>query len=264
MSYRKIISVVNAHTASTVVARYAIALADSCKAELVLYAAHEEGSGDTMLRHIDLHLGHLYAAASELGIPVTRTTEIGKFSELLPVRVQAEEADLVFYPLTPYERYAATLQRHTVHRLLRTLRSDLAIMRTITMAKPHPRHILVPLGRVIRDKERRLLFIAELAKSFHSQVTLLHLAAERDARGIPDDVSLFRTRLEGQYVMVQERVARGQIGKSIAVEAVTRQHDLVVLGASGRGVLRRLLLGNPAGDILQQPPCNTILFQAAH
>jgi nucleotide-binding universal stress UspA family protein len=249
MSYHKIFSVVTEHTASTVIARYAISLAAACKAELVLYAAHAEGSSETIILHTDRHLDHLFTVAFELDIPV--------------IRVQAEKADLVFYPLTPYERYGATLQRHTVHHLLRTVRSDLAIMRVVHMAKPHPRHILMPLGRISGDMERRLMFITELVRSFHAQVTLFHMSAERDARGMPDDITQFRKHLEQQQVTVLERSGRGEIGKSITVEAITRHNDLIVLGASERGVLRRLFFGNPAGDVMHQPPCNAILFRAA-
>lgn len=263
MSYRTIFSVVNEHTASTVTARYAISLAAACKAELVLYAAHDEGSNETILRHTDRHLDHLFTVAFELDIPVTRITEVGNIGRLLPKRVLAENADLVFYPLTPYERYGASLQRHTVHHLLRTIRSDLAIMRAIHMAKPHPRHVLVPLGKVISDKGRRLVFIAELARSFHAQVTLFHLSAERDTKGMPDDITKFRTQLQQQHVTVLERSGTGHISKSITVEAITRHNDLIVLGASERGMLRRLFFGNPAGDVMHQPPCNAILFRAA-
>jgi len=263
MSYRKIVSVINEHTASTVTARYAISLAAAGKAELVLYAAHDERSDETVLRHTDRHLDHLFTVAFELDVTVTRITEVGNIINLLPKQVQAVKADLVFYPLTPYERYGANLQRHTVHSLLRTIRSDLAIMRSITMAKPHPRRILVPLGEVISDMEHRLVFISELAKSFHSQVTLYHLSAEQDTKGMPDDITQFRKQLQHQDVTVLERSGRGDIGKSITVEAITRHNDLIVLGASERGVLRRLFFGNPAGDVMHQPPCNSILFRAA-
>jgi nucleotide-binding universal stress UspA family protein len=263
MSYSKIFSVVNEHTASTVTARYAISLAAECKAELVLYAAHDEGSNEPVLHHTDRHLDHLITAALEFEIHVTRITEVGNISKLLPKRVQAENADLVFYPLTPDERYGVDQKRHTVHHLLRTIRSDLAIMRVITMAKPHPRRILVPLGKVISDTERRLLFIAELAKSFNAQVTLFHLSAEQDAKEMPDEITRFRDKLQEQDIVVLERSGKGEMGKSITVEAITRHNDLIVLGASERGVLRRLFFGNPAGDIMRQPPCNAILFRAA-
>ena len=263
MSYRKIFSIVNEHTASTVTARYAISMATACKAELVLYAAHDEGINETILHHIDRHLDHLYAVALELGIPVTRITEVGNIRKLLPKRVEAENADLVLYPLTPDERYGASLQQHTVHHLLRTIRSDLAIMRVISMAKPHPRHILVPFGKFISDRERRLTFITELAKSFHGQVTLFHLSAEGESKIMPADIIQFRNQLQQQQdVKVLERSGKGHIGKAITVEAITRHNDLIVMGASERGAVRRLFFGNPAGDVMHQPPCNAIMFRA--
>jgi len=263
MSYVKIFSVVNEQTASTVIARYAISLAAECKAALVLYAAHDEGSDETLLRHTDHHLDHLFTIAFELDIPVTRITEVGNISTLLPKRVQAEQADLVFYPLTPDERFGANKQRQIIHDLQRDIRADLAFMRAISMAKPHPRHILVPFGKFISDREHRLMFISELARSFHAQVTLFHLSAEHEAKVMPDDISKFRQQLQQQEVTVLERKGRGHIGKAITVEAITRHHDLIVLGVSERGALRRFFFGNPAADLMHQPPCNAILFRAA-
>lgn len=263
MSYRKIFSVINEQTVSTVTARYALSLAASCKAELVLYAAHDERCNKDVLSHTDRHLDHLFKIAFDLGISVTRITEIGNIGTMLPKRVQTEEADLVLYPLTPYKRYGVDPQRQTVHHLLKTIRSDLAVMRAITMAKPHPGHILAPLGRGVGDKGRRLVFITELARSFHAQVTLFHIFAERDPKGMPDDITLFRKQLQQQNITVLERSGKGEIGKSITVEAITHHNDLIVLGASERGVLRRLLFGSPAGDVMHQPPCNSILFRAA-
>lgn len=261
MSYRKIFTVVNEHTVSTVTGRYAISLAAACKAELVLYAAHAEGSNETLLRHLECHLDQLHTDASELGIPVTRITEIGNIGSLLSERVQAEHADLVMFPLLPFKRYGADLARRTVQRLQRTIKSDLAIMRVITMAKPHPGHILMPLGKVVGDNGRCLMFVTGLAKSFNSRVTLYHVTAEGDAEGMPDDIIQFGQQLQQQQVKVLERHGRGDIGKAIVVEAVTRHSDLIVLGASGRGVLRKLFSGNPAGDLMHQPPCNCILFR---
>lgn len=264
MSYHTIFSVVNEHTASTVTARYAISLAAASKAELVLYAAHEAGSNETLLHRTDHHLDQLFTVALDLDIPVTRITEVGDMGKLLPKRVQAEQADLLFYPLTPDERYGANLlKKQTVHHLLRTIKADLAIMRAVTMAKPHPGHILVPLGKAVTDKGRRLTFVTELAKSFHSQVTLYHLSAERSLKGMPEGITQFREQLQMREVTVLERYGKGPIGKAVVVEAITRHHDLIVLGASERGVLRRLFFGNPAGDVMHQPPCNTILFRAA-
>jgi nucleotide-binding universal stress UspA family protein len=264
MSYKTIFSVITEHSISTVAARYAIALAAASKADLVLYAAHEPGSHEIILRQTDRHLDSLLSLASGLNIPVTKIVEAGNICRLLPKRVQLEKADIVFYPMTLHEQQGALLGRNTHYHLQRTVPSDLAIMRVVTMARPYPGHILVPLEKHIRDNERRLLFVSELAKSYHAQVTLFHLTAERVMSDMPDDITAFRKQLQLRNVTTLERRGSGKISAAIAVEALTRHNDLVILGTSGRGIVRRIFFGNPSGDIMQQPPCNTILFRAAH
>ncbi|MDD2499220.1 MAG: universal stress protein [Geobacter sp.] len=262
MGYRTLLAVVNEHTSSVVAARYTLAMATACKARLILYAIHDEGSSEAVLQRTERHLDHLFAAAFELDLPVTRITEVGMITRLLSKRAQAEEADLIFYPLPPSERYGAALQKDTVHRLLHTIRSDLAIMRIVQMAKPHPRHILAALGGIITDLEHRAGFLAALAKGFHSQITLFHRPDDQLAAP-PGDVTRLHNLLRQYHQPVLERTRTGHIAKAIAMEAISHHHDLIVVGASERGTLRRLFWGNPAGDVMLQPPCNAILFRSA-
>lgn len=259
MSYRKIVTVVNEHTASTVTARYAIALAAACQAELVLYAVHD---GNVPV-HTEHHLEHLVAVATALAIPVTRIIEVGNISLLLPAWVKAAQADIVFYPLGPYKQYGTDQQRHIVHSLMRAVSTDLAVIRAISLAKPHPRRIMVPLGRIIKNSDRRLVFISALAKSFQSPVTLFHIEAGNGAHKLPATIARFQEQLQAQQVITLARSGAGDIGRAITVEAITRQNDLIVLGASQRGVLRRIFSGNPVVDIMLRPPCNTVLFRGA-
>ena len=77
MSYRTILSVINQHTSSTVIAHYAVALAKECRARLVLYAAHPEGTSESTLKHTDRHLEHLVAFADELEVSVKQMRVVG-------------------------------------------------------------------------------------------------------------------------------------------------------------------------------------------
>jgi nucleotide-binding universal stress UspA family protein len=115
----------------------------------------------------------------------------------------------------------------------------------------------------VNDKTRRMQFIAELAKSFHARVTLFHMFVAHEAQAMPEGISQFLEQLALQEIAVSVRRGSGSLGRTITVEAITRHNDLIVLGASGRGLLRRLFYGNLAGDLLLRPPCNTILFRAA-
>jgi len=262
MRYQVVLAVINQHSGSTVCARYAIAMAASSSAELVLYSAHAEGTPETVLRHSEQHIDHLFSVAFGLGIAVRRISETGMLARLLPKRAAAEGAQLVYYPLLPDERYGAALQQQTVHHLLNRVPCDLSIMRIMHMGKLHPHHILVPLGRTIRDGEQRVRFLAALAKSFHAQITLFH-RPDRGQNDVRQAVEQVRAGLARHQLQVVERSGSGSISKAIALDAISHHSDLIVVGASERSALRRLFFGNPAGDLLQTPPCNTILFRAA-
>jgi len=256
MSYRKIFSVVNDCTASTVIARYAISVAAACKADLVLYAACDEKDTETS-RHATVgHLDHLTTVATEMQIPVTRIIEEGSIGMVLPKRVTTEQADMVFYPHT-------SAIQHTVRQLIRSTLPDLAIMRAITMAKPHPKHILVPLGKVISNAARHLLFVSTLAISYSARVTLYHLSESGDAEVVPNSIHQFGKQLRELGVTVQERSGSGHFGRAVTMEAIVHHNDLIIVGASERGLLRRIFFGNPAAAVLLHPPCNTILFRPA-
>ena len=261
MNYRMILAVVNEQSASTITARYAIAMAQAARTKLLLYSAATAGTDERTLHHTDRHLDHLFTTAFDLGVAVTRITEVGAIIQLLQQRVQTEQVDLVFYPIHPDEQYGDPLQRQNVHRLLSTIRADLAIMRIIHMGKPHPRHILVPLAASVTDRAQRTAFLTALARSFHAQITLFHRSVDRNGE-TPADFIAMRDALRLQHLPVLERSGSGQIAKAIAMEAVSHHNDLIVIGASERGVLRRMFSGNPAGDVMHQPPCNAILFRA--
>jgi nucleotide-binding universal stress UspA family protein len=262
MSYHTILVVINEHTGSTVAARYAMALAHSEGCKLVLYSAHGEGADSTSIRLTEKHLDHLLGEAITLGIDVTGVTESGRITRLLPHRALAEEVDLLIYPLTPGERYGSALQQQTAYHLLRTVRADLAVMRIMHMGKPHPHRILMPVRGVVSGRAQRVRFVAALAKCFNSQVTLFH-RPDVGKQDLPDDFVAMRNELRLRHLPVLERSAPGKIARAIALEAVSHHNDLIVLGASERGTLRHIFFGNPAGDVMRQPPCNAILFRPA-
>jgi len=261
MGYGKIITVVDQHSASAVIARYAMTMAAKEGADLVLYAVHDHNTDESTLRCTERHMEQLFEDALAMGIAVSRISESGSPRQLLPRRVDAEGCDLLFYPLSPGEKYGATLQGHDVHSLLRSVRADMAIMQAIQMGRAHPRRILIPLGRAIREPHKRVRFIAAFAKSFGASVTLFHLTGGSLKQEMPDEIRSFRKELKLHHIEVEERTGTGHIAKSIAIEAITRHNDLIIVGASERSLLKRLFAGNPAGEVMHSPPCNTILFR---
>ncbi len=261
MNYHTILTVVNEHTTSIVMARYAMALALAGNAQLILYTAHGGGVNDVLLRRGNHHREYLNTLATGLGISVTQIVTTGRLHTQLPKLVLEQHVDAVFYHMAPGEQYGNNLPRETVYYLLRGVRCDLVVMRVTDMGEPHPGHILVPLGNRGNSSKYHLLFVSGLARAFAAEVILFHVATRQRDREMPKCVTLFKEQLAQSAVTVQERRGAGRIGEEIGIEAVTRHHDLIVLGASNRGLFRTLFFGNPAGMIMGNPPCNSMLFR---
>lgn len=262
MNYRTIAAVITEMTVSTVVARYALALAAANSSRLILCGCHEDAAGEMAVSAMERHLNHLTTLAAEMRVTVSTITEIGSIAILLPRLVLREQVELLFYPLPPYKRFASSEERTVSRALLRTISCDLAIIRIVSMVKPHPGHLLVPLGSTVAAVTHRAAFVAALAHCFAAQVTLYHLA-ENPAEQRSADIEQVRKLLVEEQVTVLERSGTGSLGKAITLETITHHNDLIVLGASVRSTIRRILCGNPVADVMQQPPCNTVLFRAA-
>jgi nucleotide-binding universal stress UspA family protein len=56
----------------------------------------------------------------------------------------------------------------------------------------------------------------------------------------------------------------GSIAKSITVEAASKRHDLIIMGASERSLLSSFLKGNPVEDVLRETPCDLIILKPRH
>ena len=236
MNYHTIVTVVNEHTTSIVTARYAISLALACNAELILYSAHGAGENEVLLRRASHHREYLNTLATGHGISVTHIVNIGSLHKQLPRLVQEKHVDCVFYHMAPGEQYGNNLPRKTVHHLLRCVKCDLVVMRVTDMGEPHPGHILVPLGDRTNSSKYHLMFVAGLAQAYAAEVVLFHIATRQRDKEMPKCVTLFKEQLEQRNIAVQERRGVGRIGEGIGIEAVTRHHDLIVLGASNRGM----------------------------
>ena len=274
--YRKILAAVNEQVNSEVAGRYAKHLARAAGAKLILCSVHERGQTETTFELARESAKRLQHAARELGVETETIFESGDAVEKIRSLVRAEGIDIVFAATRREDvqhRYYAG--RTTARQLLLHLPCSVALVRVVHMGRISPREILVPLKAHIDHIPGRAYFTSLLAKAFESKVHVFHVTrplrtffhgeihltpVEWDEK-VPADLSRFIGHLDGYGIAHEKRLAPGAAGRTITIEAASRRRDLIVMGASERGVLDFILRGNPVEYVLRETPCNLIVLK---
>lgn len=273
--YKKILAAVNEFSNSEIAARYALTLAKSSRAKLFLVFVAEEKIEKDKLRHAESALERLFIDARNNGIDVESITECGDPVNKINELVVEHGIDIVFTATRREDVkkrfFVSTLSK----QLMAKLPCSVALVRVVKMAGIHPGHILVPIRGSLTNIEERSCFIARLAGGSGAGVTLfyshkpiarffsgeLHLKPVHREKHIPNDVERLFEYLNKHRIPVEKKVGYGGIARNITVEAAFKRNDLIVMGASEKGLLSSIVKGNPVEDVLRNTPCNLIIFR---
>jgi nucleotide-binding universal stress UspA family protein len=279
LMYRKVLAAVNEFTNSELAARYATALAESCKAKLLIVFVAREAIDKETFKLAQAALERLFMDASGRGVEVESITEKGDPFERIYDLVKKNGVDIAFAATrredsAPRRFFVRTLARE----LILKLPCSVALVRIVHMGKIQPKNILVPLRGHMTRIEERACFVAKLAQGFGSDVTLFHSAKPITSffRGeallrppqrespIPKDVDLFTECLDRYTIGHEKRIEYGGISRTITIEAAYRRNDLIIMGASERSLLQSILRGNPVEEVLRETPCDLIILRPRH
>lgn len=267
--YKNILVVVNEHSFSEAAANYAVYLAKFCNAKLFVFSCISTKISKEVLEKIETHANRVFIASVNMGINVESVIEKGHFFDKLNEKIEKEHIDLVFSPIT-YNNYK------DISLFESNVSVAFGLVRVVNMAKPHPSNILIPLRGNIEQIDEWSCFTAALCNSFRSKVTVLHITTiKSDLTGLeirlklielhkstPDDITKFISNLEHKGVTIKKRFAHGMVGRSITIEAATKKNDLIIMGITQRGTLKKLISGDPTAFVLRETPCNLIIFRA--
>lgn len=274
--YTRVLAAVNEFSNAEIAARYAVAFAQACHASLSLLHVYQAGSPVETFNRAEAALRRLFLYAESRGVDVEILTESGDPLKKIGEVVNREKIDIVFTSSRRDDAsrryFAKTLSR----QLLLKLPCAVAMVRIVHAGRIAPKRILVPLRGKITHADERVFFVSRLAGAFGSSVTLFHSAGsvsrffhgelhltplQREGR-IPADIESFVRQLGRYGIRHEKRTGHGRVSRSIAVEAMIRRNDLIIMGASERGLLKSMLFGNPVEDVLCETPCNLIIFKA--
>lgn len=272
--YRKILAGVNEFTNSETAARYAIALAKSCKASLSLVHITDERAGKEAFMHAESALERLFLEAERHDVEVESVTERGNPREKIMKIVREKQIDIVFIATRREDVEKRFFVKSLARECIINLPCSVAVVRAVRMGKTFPKDILVPLRGHITHREERACFVAHLAHAFGASVNIFHLhtpitsffhgdvqlkPALRE-KHIPADIEEFAGCLKKYGIIHEKKTTYGIVSRSITIEAAHRRNDLIIMGASERSLLGGIVRGNPVEEVLRETPCNLIIL----
>ncbi|MBA4371281.1 MAG: hypothetical protein C0402_00285 [Thermodesulfovibrio sp.] len=278
IEYRKILAAVNEHVNSEISARFAIQLAKEAGCGLCLCFVAEKNLPEDSLRLAEEAANRLFHRAKQLDVPVEIILAHGDPVDEIQKLVSSENIDIVFAATRHEDIEKRFFQGTTARRLSLSLSCSVALVRVVHMGRIHPGKILVPLKAGIRRIQEKAYITSMLARSFDSGVYLLHstrplmrffhgelhLTPDEWETKIPKDISDFINCLDEYGIAHEKKLLPGKTGRNITIEAAARRHDLIIMGASERGLLNSIFKGNPVEEVLRDTPCNLIILKLRH
>jgi nucleotide-binding universal stress UspA family protein len=271
--YKRILSAVNEFLNSEVAAKYALHLAKECNAKL--YLCFIAGKGPCFNRAEEA-LKRLFLQAEKMEIEAEIIMETGDPVEKIVEIVKNEKIDIAF-AATRREDIKRRFYEGSVSRsLMLKLPCSLAVIRVAHIGKLHPKRILVPLRTGAGTIDEKAFFIVKLAEAFGSKVFLfhspksitkffhgeIHLTHSELEEKMPEDLLLFAEAMEKEDIPYEISLAAGRTGKAITIEAFAKRHDLIIMGASRRGMFKTAIKESPVEEVLRETPCDLIIFKS--
>ena len=275
--YKKVLAAVNEHLNSEVSARYALHLAKQAKARITFCSIAPPGRGlsGRAFQAAEDAVKRLARAAQELGVHSDCVLETGDPLEQIKKVVAAEKIDLVFAATRHEDIRKRFYARTTARQLSLHLSCSVALVRVVHLGRVHPKTILVPLKARMGHIAERASFTALMAGAFDARPYLFHAArpmtrffhgeihltpVEWEAR-LPADIAQFVEQLDRYDINHEKKLIPGAVGLTITIEAAAKRHDLIIMGASERGLLDSLIRGNPVERVLRETTCDLIILR---
>ncbi len=273
--YKNILAAINEHLNSEVSARYALQLAIKTDARIYFCSIAEKGLSDKAFQAAEQAVKRLSLRAQEMDVKADCVLETGDPLEQIGKIVRSESIDIVF-AATRHEDVKKRFYARTVARKLSLgLPCSVALVRVVHLGHVHPKTILVPLKAHINHIPERAYFTALMAGAFNSNIHLFHAAKpltrffhgeihltplEWESR-LPTDISRFIEYLNRYDITHEKRLMPGIAGSSITIEAATKKHELIIMGASERSLMSSFIRGNPVERVLRETTCDLIILR---
>jgi nucleotide-binding universal stress UspA family protein len=197
--------------------------------------------------------------------------ERGDVVQTLDVLARTHHIDVVMAASRRHDVEQRYFLRTVPQRLMAVLDCSLIVVRVVHLGLlAHPRQILVPVLGGAFDNSERVYLVSRLAAHFHAQLIVLHALKEAHRRGqaVPQEAAArqlgpFVEHLREAGSEPQVRIVSGpHVGEAIMHEAARHRHDLIIMGASQRGLFATWRRGNPVEAVMHRTPCDLLVCRS--
>lgn len=276
--YKKILATINEHLNSEISAKYALSLAKVCSAKFYACFVAAKGSAESSIEKATNAMKRLFAEAEKQSTSCESIMMSGDPVNELNKLVKHEKIDIVFTSTRREDIKKRFFTGTIARKLSLTLPCSVALVRIVHMGRICPGRIMVPLKAKINHINERAYFTSKIAQYFDSEVIIFHatkpvrhfLHAEIRLtpidweKRLPKDISHFIAYLEKYGIFYERKLSAGETARNITIEAFTKRHDLIIMGASERSMLTNFLKSSPVEDLLKETPCNLIILKPRH
>ncbi len=276
--YKNILAAINEHLNSEAAARYALNLARVCKSKFYICFIAEKGISRSGFEKAEDAMKRLFMEAEKNNVQVESIAETGEPVKEIDRIVRREGINLVFAATRREDIEKRYYAGTTARSLSLNLPCSVALVRIVHFGKLPPRNILIPLKAKINRIREKAYFAAKMAESFNSKVFIfhvtrpmikflsgeIHLTPAQWEERLPADISDFMEHIKKYEIEFEGMLLPGPPARSITIEAAAKRHDLIIMGASERGLLASVLKGNPVEDVLRETTCDLIILKPRH
>lgn len=273
--FKKILVAVDGSFHANIAARYSLAFADAFSSKIFVATVLTKEMGEKGEKSAANSIAKVLDDSQEMGLDIEGVILKGDVIEAIDRFVRDNKVDIVIASTRRPHKERRFFARSITSALMSRLPCSVAGLKITHPGRSvRPGKVLVPvIGDGYRDKERAEI-VEALIHKFDSKVTVFHvielgdlninrldrLEKERLTLSAEKRLLSFLDELKGRRLIVSERIVIGRNAREeIISEASHHKYDLIIVGATTRNILKRMVSGNPVEEILRDTPCDVML-----
>ncbi|MEN2985047.1 MAG: universal stress protein [Thermodesulfovibrionaceae bacterium] len=238
--YKKVLAEIDETITSESSARYALKFAKLSNASLYLCFIHKK---EAKFEKAEAIVKKVFLEAEKSNLKVEGIIKEGERLEELRDIIKKEKIDITFVPSNDFKKISK-------------LPCSVAMVKIINMGKVSPKRILFILKGKIKYMKELAFFIENISKIFHAKLYINYF-------GKDEDIEKLLSTLKRHEIKIESQVFPKYSLKTLKFQALSKKIDLLIVEQKKSGLFE-ILKPDSLSKLIENPPCNLIIFKPYH